>query len=44
MAMVAARTAVGIEQEKTLTQLVSDWIDSVPLPQSFINLEKNEQV
>ncbi len=44
MAMVAARTAVGIEQEKTITQVVSDWIDSLPKPESLVNLEKNEQV
>jgi hypothetical protein len=34
--------AMAVEQEKTLTQLVSDWIDSVPKPQSLVSLEKNE--
>jgi hypothetical protein len=35
---------MAVEQEKTLTQLVSDWIDSVPKPQTLINLDKNKQV
>jgi hypothetical protein len=35
---------MAVEQEKTFTQLVSDWIDSLPKRKSLLNLEKNEQV
>jgi hypothetical protein len=34
--------AIATEQEKTITQVVSDWLDSLPVPQSLVNSEKNE--
>jgi hypothetical protein len=36
--------AIAVEQEKTITQVVSDWLDSMPAPECLSKLANDEQV
>lgn len=36
--------ATAIEQEKTITQLISDWIDALPQPKKLSKVDNNEQL
>jgi predicted membrane-bound mannosyltransferase len=36
--------AYAASQDKTITQIVSDWIDTLPIPANLTQLDKDEQV
>lgn len=35
--------AYAASQDKTITQVVSDWIDTLPIPANLTPVDKNEQ-
>lgn len=36
--------AYAASQDRTITQIVSDWIDTLPVPENLIRTDKDEQV